>query len=68
MLVPKYNNNVWIFPTQRVNNVLYTVLSYSPICILISKASQLTYIMNRHACCIGTGTWNKLRIIYSMCS
>ena len=54
ILIPIHNKNTnsWIFPHQIINNVSYSILEYSPICILISKAGYISYTMNRLVCCI----------------
>ena len=46
---PTYNNytNNQIFPTQlNINIVPHSILEYSPICTLISKAGYISYTMN----------------------
>ena len=41
-----YTNN-WIFPTPlNTNTIPYSILEYSPICILISIAGYISYTMN----------------------
>ena len=68
ILPPRYeDDNVgWLFPNQIINDDPYTVISYSPIRLLISEAGMLTYTMNRFVYSLSYS--NEMIIIPTQCS